>query len=76
MCLPDRASGAMRDVRLNRPPAADSGSGITAVTAVPGVLESRDVRLGDTPASEQKTPEPAKKRGFWKKILGIGNDKQ
>jgi penicillin-binding protein 1A len=68
--------GAMRDVRLNRPPAADSGSGITAVTAVPGVLESRDVRLGDTPASEQKTPEPAKKRGFWKKILGIGKDKQ
>jgi membrane carboxypeptidase/penicillin-binding protein len=68
--------GAMRDVRLNRPPTADTGGGITAVATGAGVLESRDVRLGETPPSEQKPPEQQKKRGFWKKIFGIGKDKQ
>jgi hypothetical protein len=35
------------------------------------VLESRDVRMGQGLPTEEKPEEP-KKRGFWKKIFGIG----
>jgi penicillin-binding protein 1A len=61
--------GAMRDVRLQRP--QDSESGVASAAAADGVLESRDVRMGQGLPTEEKPEEP-KKRGFWKKLFGIG----
>ena len=63
--------GAMRDVRLSRPappPTLSLPSG--EFSTVPAVLDSRGV--GADQAPDQGRAPQQKKRGFWKKIFGIG----
>ena len=72
--------GALRDVRLNRPaPAPSAGAPATAASsnngdfsAVPAVLDSRDIRDGQATEAGQPAAPEKRKRGFWKKIFGIG----
>jgi 1A family penicillin-binding protein len=56
--------GALRDVRVNRAAPPDAPSTSTA-----GLLESRDVRLGQASSIEDKRPQD-KKRGFWGRVFG------
>jgi penicillin-binding protein 1A len=76
---------AMRDARLNPPPVPSSTVASSPVpmpfpppavspskdAGAPPLLDSRDVRLAHPPADEKGEP-PQKKRGFWKKVFGIG----
>jgi penicillin-binding protein 1A len=66
--------GAMRDVRLNPPSAPVPAPALaTAASGAPAVLESRDVRANPGAATpDDKRAPQAQKRGFWKKIFGIG----
>jgi penicillin-binding protein 1A len=73
--------GSLRDVRLNPAPRPGPPSGpSTSVSATPPfvesgtapLLESRDVRGGQSlPAGDKRAQQP-QKRGFWKKVFGIG----
>ena len=61
--------GALRDVRLNPAPTTRPTTVGGTDATVGGVLEARDVRLGDAPPLEEKAPEK-KKRGFWGRLFG------
>jgi hypothetical protein len=60
--------GALRDVRVYRP-APSPSSGDAAVA--PAILDSSDLRDDQAPPAE-RAPAEQPKRGFWKKIFGIG----
>jgi penicillin-binding protein 1A len=60
--------GALRDVRVYRP-APSPSSGDTGLAAA--VLDSTDVRGDQMPPAGAPAPQQ-KKRGFWKKVFGIG----
>ena len=74
--------GAARDVRVNRPapspalsPAVStspSPSSAPSDATAPSVLDSRDVRGDQQAPGEEKRGQEPKKRGFWKKVFGIG----
>jgi 1A family penicillin-binding protein len=60
--------GALRDVRVYRP-APSRSSGDAAVAAA--VLDSTGPRGDQMPPAEAPAPQQ-RKRGFWKKVFGIG----
>jgi 1A family penicillin-binding protein len=65
----ERPRGARRDARFNpRPPSALPGD----VESVSAVLEARDIRGDEVPQGNQPPVTEQRKRGFWKKIFGIG----
>ena len=65
--------GALRDVRLNRPsPPPSLSSPAGEFSSMPAVLDSRDMRGEQASPAEQERAPQQKKRGFWKKVFGIG----
>ena len=79
--------GEMLDVRLNRPapspasspsptpfpfPMPSAPAATSAESNSGGLLESRDVRVEHAPPQDDKKSPEQKKRGFWKKVFGIG----